>query len=130
MPRPKGAPNKVKHYAFTLVPTKAEYKNLKDLNQCYDYILGANDLKQKDIAIEFKKDGTPHIHAYVTCNKSFFIRADRLKGYSFKIETITDLDGWLRYVHKDDQRVLFKDIQEAQKTEEAYYALNYAFIED
>lgn len=100
MPRPKGIPNELKKYALTIVPVLELNKSVEELNDCFTTIANKYSFEVIDQAMEYKKDGTPHIHAYVITQRSLFIKADDFRGWSIRIEPVYDLEGWIKYLKK------------------------------
>lgn len=134
MPRLVGIPNRVKHYAITLVPVKQEYRNENDLHYMYYCLEKKASLHTEDKVLEYKKDGTPHIHSYVTAKKALFIKPEYFRGFSLRIEPITDHQGWIDYLHKVERKeknqILFNEINKAMEEEELYYQRHYGFESD
>lgn len=100
MPRPKGITYELKKYALTLVPVADENKSKDKLEAMYKRMETSYDFETVDLVYEQKQDDTDHIHAYVIARRALYLKADKFKGWSIRVEPIFDLNGWTRYLKK------------------------------
>lgn len=128
MPRPKGSVCDLKKYAVTLVPVKADYKDLDTLQEKFYTIEKDYELETVDKCIEEREDGTPHIHAYMVARKSLFLKADKFKGWSIRVEPIFNLEGWFAYI--DKHREPEKPNQDGSDIDIGTDEMPYMFIPD
>lgn len=102
MPRPKKDYSQVesKHYALTIVPSMLKNKTVELVKSMLEFLRVQNQFDIIDEVIEYKKDRTPHIHAWICGPHEPYFKKYSMIGYSFKVEQIYNKQGWSDYLRK------------------------------
>lgn len=107
MPRPKKElrPEDSKLYALTIVPTALKNKTERLCYNMLEFIQVQHGLDILEHELEYKKDKTPHIHAFVRSPGYIYLKKYHLVGYSFRVVEIFNEQGWLDYLTKTRQEL-------------------------
>lgn len=104
MPRQKKEPSEYKHYAITIVPVMLKNKTVELVQNMLEFLRVQHGFDVIDSVVEFKKDKTPHIHAWVVGPQEPYVKKYGAIGYSFKVEQIYNKQGWSDYLKKQQEK--------------------------
>lgn len=99
-------------YAFTIKFTEKTKKDCTPSD--YDNILEAwkkRGIKIDTVKYESDSQGRCHAHGICRLPVKFYIKQLTQKGLHYKLDSITDRQGWINYINKHQQPVrMFKTI--------------------